>query len=120
MQRWFGVMAVLAALTWASPAQALPKCWGPYTLNSDNYAPDTTGEYIFDWIGDFTVQLAIASGTMTVTSEARLPGMASFVALGQQTTSSAPQFHGPFERVRFLVTSCSSCLATLTVCGNTE
>lgn len=118
MRRWMILAGLLAWLV-AAPAYAGPRCWGPYTLSSNNYAPDSTGDDILDWVGDFSAQLAIGSGSLTVTVEAQNPGMGnSFAGIGQMTTTSIAQFHGPLSRLRFSVTSCSSCNATISVCGN--
>jgi hypothetical protein len=96
---------------------AQSNCYGPYTLNSDNYAPDTTGDDTRDWVGDFTINLAIASGTMNVSVEAKLDG-GGYASLGQMTTTGIAQFHGPLHRLRYLVSSCSSCVATIIACAN--
>ena len=108
-------VALLLCLTGSAFAEQ-PKCLGPYTLNSNNYAPDTTGDDVEAWTGDFSVNLGITSGTLTVTVEAKLNN-GTFASLGQMTTTAITQFHGPLHRLRFLVTNCSSCNATITACA---
>jgi hypothetical protein len=111
----FPVALLLCVLS--TPAFATQNCYGPYTLNSDNYAPDTVGDDVQDWVGDFTINLAVTSGTLNVSVESKLNGGA-FTSLGQMTTTGIAQFHGPLHKLRYLVTSCSSCLATVIACAN--
>lgn len=92
------------------------KCYGPYTLNSVNYAPSTTGDDVTDWTGDFTVNMSVDSGSLSVNVEAKLDG-GTFASLGTVTASTNAQFHGPFHKLRFNVTACSSCLATIIACA---
>jgi hypothetical protein len=107
----------LLLLCLSTPAFAAQNCYGPYTLNSDNYAPDTTGDDVRDWVGDFTVNLSVTTGTLNVSVESKLEG-GGFTSLGQMTTTSIAQFHGPLHKLRYRVTSCSSCLATVIACAN--
>lgn len=110
-------LVLVALLGAASAAQAgAAKCYGPYTLNSVNYAPSTTGDDVTDWTGDFTVNLSVESGTMAVNVEAKLDGGA-FASLGTVSATTNAQFHGPFHKLRFNVTACSSCLATIIACA---
>jgi hypothetical protein len=110
------VLTLLGLLSAPSSAWAAPKCLGPYTLTSNNYAPDTTGDDVRDWWGDFTVNLAVTSGTLTVSVESTLDGGA-FASLGSMSTTSIAQFHGPLHRLRFLVSGCSTCNATVIACA---
>jgi hypothetical protein len=113
-----GLLALPVLLLLASPAAAdAPKCVGPYTLNSDNFAPDATGDDVEQWVGDFTVNLVKTTGTLNVSVEAKLPG-GDFASLGTMSTTSIAQFHGPLYKLRFTVSSCSSCLATIVACAS--
>jgi hypothetical protein len=114
LTRVLPVLLILLAL--AAPAWASPKCLGPYTLTSNNYAPDQAGDDVRDWWGDFTVNLVVTSGTLSVSVEAKLDG-ADFASLGSMSTTSIAQFHGPLHRLHFLVSSCSSCNATIIACA---
>jgi hypothetical protein len=110
-------LAFPVLLLLASPAFAdAPKCLGPYTLNSVNYAPSTDGDVVETWTGDFTINLAKSAGTMTVAVEAMLPG-GDWASLGSMSTTAIAQFHGPLYKLRFNVSACSSCLATIVACA---
>lgn len=109
-------VALLLCLS-ATPAFAIGLCLGPYTLNSDNYAPSSDGDDVTDWQGDFTVNLSKTAGTMSVAVEGKLNG-GGFASLGTMTTTGIAQFHGPLHKLRFTVSSCSSCVATIIVCAS--
>lgn len=120
MPRWMTVIVMAGAVwlgTGTAHAGVLAHCYGPFTLNSNNYAPDSVGMDVADWTGDFTVNLGVTSGTLTVAVEGQLAG-GTFASLGSVTTTSLAQFHGPLSRLRFSVSSCSSCLATIVACAN--
>jgi hypothetical protein len=91
------------------------KTFGPFTLNSVNYAPDTTGIPISDYDDHCTVQLILASGTISVNVEASLTGGGGFVNTGALSASTLTSLEGPLDYARFNVTACSSCLATATI-----
>ena len=115
----WGALIVLLGASCLLPShvQAKAQCFGPYTLNSTNYAPSTEGDDVRDWVGDFTINLSIASGTMALNVEGKLDGGA-FASLGTMNATAVAQFHGPLHRLRYNVTSCSSCLATIIACAN--
>lgn len=113
---WLLLAALALVIGSATPALAIPRCFGPYTLSSTNFAPDTTGDAVLDWWGDFSVNLAVTSGTLSVNVEGKLDG-GGFASLGTMTSTSIAQFHGPLHRLRFNVTACSSCVATIVACA---
>lgn len=114
--RGWAVLLALPLLL-VRPAYAdSPKCLGPYTLTSNNFAPADTGDEIEQWTGDFTVNLAKTSGTLTVSVEGKLRG-GDWASLGTMSTTSIAQFHGPLHALRFSVSSCSSCVATIVACA---
>ncbi len=110
------VLATLGVCLLVSPVSAGTNCYGPYSLTSTNYAPTTDGDDVRDWWGDFTVNLAITSGTMALNVEGKLDG-GTFASLGTMNATAIAQFHGPLHRLRFNVTSCSSCVATIIACA---
>jgi hypothetical protein len=111
------LLFLLALVATPAPAWASPKCLGPYTLTSNNnYAPDQAGDDVRDWWGDFTVNLVVTSGTVTLSVEAKLDG-GEFASLGTMSTTSIAQFHGPPHRLHFFTTACSSCNATVIACA---
>lgn len=116
--RWGAILVLAAVCLLPSRAHAKAQCFGPYTLNSvNNYAPTTDGDDVQDWSGDFTVNLAVSAGTLSVNVESKLNGGA-FASLGTMNASSIAQFHGPLHRLRYNVTACSSCVATILACAN--
>ena len=117
-QRRRVVLPVLLLCLTSAPAWAgAARCFGPYPLTSANYAPSTTGDDVTDWTGDFTINLSIASGTMSLNVESKLDG-GGFASLGTMNATAIAQFHGPLHRLRYNVTSCSSCNATIIACAN--
>jgi hypothetical protein len=83
----------------------------PMTLNSVNYAPDTTGIPLGNFDGTCTANLVKASGTMSVNVEGMLTG-GGFANMGTLTDTALVTIQGPVEYIRFNVTACSSCLGT--------
>jgi hypothetical protein len=83
----------------------------PMTLNSVNYAPDTTGIYLGNFDGTCTANIVKASGTFSVNVEGKLTG-GDFASMGTVTSTSLVTIDGPLEYIRFNVTACSSCLGT--------
>lgn len=108
--------AVLGAVLATSPAGAdtyhASNFGQPLTLNSANYAPDSTGYALGAYDGQCTAQLVLTSGTISVNVEGALTGAGAFANLGTLSTSGMVSIQGPIEYLRFNVTSCSSCLAT--------
>lgn len=83
----------------------------PLTLNSVNYAPDTTGIYLGNFDGTCTANIVKSSGTFSVSVEGKLTG-GEFASMGTVTSTSLVTIDGPLEYIRFNVTACSSCLGT--------
>ena len=109
------LVGLLLLLVLPTGAWAGTKCVGPYALTDDGYVPAAAGDDVRQWPGDATVNLAITAGTLSVAIEGKLDG-GDFAGLGTMTTTSTAQFHGPLHRVRALVSSCSSCDATIVLC----
>jgi hypothetical protein len=106
------LLLLLASPAWAQPGPQNASNFGqPMTLNSVNYAPDTTGIPLGDYDGVCTANIVKTSGTFSVNVEGKLKG-GDFASMGTVTSTSLVTIEGPLEYIRFNVTACSSCLGT--------
>ncbi len=112
--RWLVVVAMVCG---ASPAfggadRDSAQTFPTYTLNSVNYAPNTTGEDITAYDGRCTVGLVVSSGQIRVNVETSIlqqDGTAlGFVNAGTLSASTNQTLTGPIDRVRLNVTCCET------------
>lgn len=106
-------------------ADQLRNCVGPYTLSSVNYSPGALGVPVKHFDGQMTVHLwktgpDAISVNIEATNYTQLedPLGGSFVNLATRTGNAMDEVVGPFESLRFYVTSCGTdCTTKVKVCG---
>jgi hypothetical protein len=104
-------LVLVAAVAQAADGDEASNFGQPMTLNSVNYAPNSTGIYLGDFDGKCTANLVKTSGTFSVNVEGMLTG-GGFANMGTLTDTGLVTIDGPLEYIRFNVTACSSCLGT--------